>query len=130
MASNSIDEHGFTRQFAVLSSVRKGIIVPSVASALEERKEDEIRVRSRMAELLEKWPFGWDKRTPPCQLHVPSSTLQTLQRLDCALNKASINIIERWFDDHEADFSQRMPLAPHEERALKVSSQYRSPNQK
>lgn len=122
MLDTSEDNSRLSSQFAVLSSVERGMVVPSIETTLEERKEDEARLRPKLAEVLPKWPFNWDKRTPPCHIFVPPSALRMLQNLNSALTKASLNIIERWFLDYDAKFPERMPLTSAEERLLRVRS--------
>ncbi|KAL4932788.1 uncharacterized protein BDV17DRAFT_253789 [Aspergillus undulatus] len=48
------------------------------------------------------------------------SFLEDLKEFQHLLFVAVANILGRWWEDSEADFPRRMPLAAHEESVLKV----------
>ncbi|GFF51610.1 hypothetical protein IFM46972_09341 [Aspergillus udagawae] len=55
----------------------------------------------------------------PHPILMPRSFIEHLKEFQHLLFVAISNILDRWWDDSEADFPGRMPLEPHEESVLK-----------
>ncbi|RHZ63466.1 uncharacterized protein CDV56_109067 [Aspergillus thermomutatus] len=59
------------------------------------------------------------EKTSPYPILMPRSFLEDLKNFQDLLFVAVSNILDRWWEDREADFPRRMPLEPHEESVLK-----------
>lgn len=79
--------------------------------------------RQNLLSSCSQWPLGYAESASPLPLLVPESLTDHLDRLGDVLCRAITSIVERWWTDPTANFSTRMPLLPHQEAVLRVSSQ-------
>ncbi|KAH8696540.1 hypothetical protein BGW36DRAFT_428545 [Talaromyces proteolyticus] len=59
------------------------------------------------------------EKVSPYPILMPRSFLEDIEKFQDILFIAVSNILDRWWEDSEADFPRRMPLEPHEESVLK-----------
>lgn len=107
-------------QFDLQESVRQGQLVPApeATQSSMQRQEDLGRVQQIIAtnqfKKLQKLPIH------SAHMFFHSSFIKKVEILQIALVKASTDIVDRWFSDKAAKFTQRMPLEAREEDLLKV----------
>jgi len=90
----------------------------------QDRYEEEVEIfRQSLRRSCKLWPHGFDIAANPYPIVIPESLTDHLARLGDILCRATTNIVERWWKDPLANFPERMPLSPQQERILRVSCQ-------
>lgn len=107
-------------QFDLPESVRKGRCIPVSLATLSDAQMQKDLGRVRAA--IEENPFEKLRSfpVPTAQMFFHPSFIAQVKALQVALVKASTDIVDRWFSDEAAKFTQRMPLDSYEEELLKV----------
>jgi len=62
--------------------------------------------------------FDSQTRMPPFNICISDHFANHVRLLHQALDKALVDIVQRWYADEEASFPKRMPLEKHEEELL------------
>lgn len=107
-------------QFDLPESVRQGRCVPvSLATLSDAQMQQDF---DRLRAVTEENPFERLRSfpVPTAQMFFHPSFIAQIKALQMALVKASTDIVDRWFSDEAAKFTQRMPLDSYEEDLLKV----------
>ncbi|USP79397.1 hypothetical protein yc1106_06671 [Curvularia clavata] len=65
------------------------------------------------------WPVGLAEAIQPVPIFLPKSRISELQQLCESIHLAVCDIIDRWWDDSDARFWERMPLDPKAEAVLR-----------
>jgi len=92
----------------------------------QEKYEEEVKAfRQKLRQSCRQWPHGFDIAANPYPIIIPESLTDHLDRLGDILCRATTNIVERWWKDPSANFPERMPLSPQQERILRVCYQLR-----
>ncbi|KAH4059004.1 hypothetical protein HBH98_213720 [Parastagonospora nodorum] len=73
------------------------------------------------------WPAGLAEATQPVPIFLPKSRMSELQQLCESIHLAVCDIIDRWWDDSDARFWERMPLDPRAEAVLRWISERKGP---
>lgn len=87
----------------------------------EEYSKDLQQFRKSLLKSCPKWPRDHDKAGSPLPLLIPKELAEQFQTLGELLDRAITNIVERWWTDEQANFSERMPILPRQESLLRVS---------
>lgn len=83
--------------------------------------EEELRqFRRNLLRSCPKWPQNFDSCGSPLPFLVPEYLVDHLEKLSDILHRVITSIVERWWTDPIARFSERMPLLEHQESLLKV----------
>lgn len=71
-----------------------------------------------------KLSLMYAEKISPYPILMPRSFREDVENFQHLLFIALSNILDRWWDDSDANFPRRMPLEPHEESVLKVGISY------
>lgn len=108
------------QQISLSLSTKLNAIVPAAAADDEQRKHDLQTVRKYVDEYIGSGlPYKLNERHSPFNLCVTPSFVAHVKTVHKLLDRALVDVVERWFRDTEADFPGRMPLEPHEEALLR-----------
>ncbi|KAF5022838.1 hypothetical protein F66182_5132 [Fusarium sp. NRRL 66182] len=108
-------------QVSISRSMEQRRIIPAHCSSLARRSREleifrrQITAEARGAELA----FGIMERMSPLAIAVSAPMYSRLQQLHVVLNRVLVDIVNRWFSDEAARFTERMPLDPSEEELLR-----------
>ena len=109
------------QQISLSLSAEQNAIAPATAASYARHLRDLETVRSSVLEQNDGHPitFFFNERLSPFNIAITpdfSSQVRSLHRL---VDKALIDVIERWYSDKEANFPSRMPLETHEDELLR-----------
>lgn len=112
------------QQISLSLSTERNAIAPAAAVSLERRNRDLRTVREAVHRATDGdgLSFGLHERHSPFNICISQRYANHIRNLHRLLNKALINVVERWFSDQEAQFPLRMPLEKHEEDLLRWMS--------
>ena len=108
------------QQISVSLSVEQNAIAPATATSLARRQRDLKSIRDDSFK-RNGGPLTFDlqNRFPPFNICISQRFASHVKEIHKLLDKALVDIVERWFTDKEADFPRRMPLEKHEEDLLR-----------
>lgn len=98
--------------------------ISSFDAAHDDRRVERDAYDAAMLSFLSDMELSsmYAEKISPYPILMPRSFLEELKEFQRLLFVAVSNILDRWWEDSEADFPHRMPLEPHEESVLKVSA--------
>lgn len=107
-------------QISLSLSVEQDVVANATScSQQRERRDLEIVRQSIQQQLGGPLPFNLHERHPPYNICMTSAFASHVKDAHVLLDKALVDIVERWFTDEEASFPARMPLEKHEEELLR-----------
>ena len=112
------------RQVSLGRSLEAGELVIAAKAGKETQIADFKAMQSSLLSSSQTWPDDTYRQGCPYPMLVPQSHLDSLEVFHALLTAAIVNIVERWWNDKEARFPERMPLERHEEDILRVSSRH------
>jgi hypothetical protein len=106
--------------------------IPSIDAAHGDRLVERDAYDAAMLRFISDMELSsmYAEKISPYPILMPRSFIEHLKEFQHLLFVAISNILDRWWDDSEADFPGRMPLEPHEESVLKVGTLLCSPCRK
>ncbi|KAH8821364.1 hypothetical protein F5884DRAFT_84107 [Xylogone sp. PMI_703] len=109
------------QQISLSLSVAKDAIAPATATSYKRRDRDlkVVRQHTDPYHFGDAYPFRLNERHSAFTICMTSSFKDQVEDLHKLLDRALIDIVERWFQDTQAAFPSRMPLEPHEEDLLR-----------
>ena len=109
------------QQISLSLTAERNAIAPATAVSLDRRDKDLQQVRETVKRVngSEGLTFGLHERLSPFNIAVSQSFAAHVKYLHRLIDKALIDIIDRWTGDTEASFLARMPLEKHEEDLLR-----------
>lgn len=102
-----------------LSAERKTIISATAANLAQRQHDLEVTRHGVHQKLPEGFSFNIHESLSPFNVYVSKDFVQQVRDLHRGLDKALIDIVNRWVSDKDADFPSRMPLEKHEEGLLR-----------
>ena len=108
------------QQISVSLSVERGAIAPAALTSPDRRGKDLQSVRNAVLE-EHGGPIAANlhERHPPFNICISERFVSHVREIHRLLDRALVDIVERWFSDKDADFPNRMPLEKHEEDLLR-----------
>lgn len=109
------------QQISLSLSTTKDAIAPATATSHGRRSRDLNTIRQYIDQHLgsDGFPFRLNERLSSFNICMASSFKAQVEGLHQLLDRALIDIVERWFRDSKAAFPSRMPIEPHEEDLLR-----------
>jgi hypothetical protein len=117
------------QQISLSLSAERNAIAPATCANNSRLERDLKAVRDHVEPLFTPAmiPIPLHQRMSPFNICITQQFAQTLESVHRLLDRALVDIVERWFTDAETNFPSRMPLESHEEEVLRwVSSQEHS----
>ena len=115
---------GPLRQISLNNNCLRATPHKMVSEVDEDAYKEELQCfRQSLLRSCNQWPLGFDISASPLPLLAPETLLAHLDKLGNLLCHAITSIVERWWTDPIANFPERMPLLPHQEAVLRVSTQ-------
>lgn len=108
------------QQVSLSKSVEQDDIILATAISLAQRNRDLKAIRKDVLERLpEGLSFNLHEKLSPFNVYIPQDFARYIHGLHRALDKALIDVVERWNTDKESGFPGRMPIEEHEEDLLR-----------
>ncbi|GAM33643.1 hypothetical protein TCE0_011r00701 [Talaromyces pinophilus] len=117
------------QQISLSLSAERNAIAPATCANNSRLERDLKAVRDHVEPLFApvNIPIPLHQRMSPFNICITQQFARTLESTHRLLDRALVDIVERWFTDIEANFPSRMPLEPHEEEVIRwISSQEQS----
>lgn len=117
------------QQVSLSLSAERNAIAPATCANNGRLERDLKAVRDHVEPLFApaKIPIPLHQRMSPFNICITQQFAQTLESVHRLLDRALVDIVERWFTDTEANFPSRMPLESHEEEVIRwISGQEQS----
>ncbi|KAH8703185.1 hypothetical protein BGW36DRAFT_288913 [Talaromyces proteolyticus] len=114
------------QQISLSLSLEKNAIAQAASASSSRLERDLKTIRDYVEPIVApaQLPVPLDQRFPPFSISVSRPFAKKIESIHQLLDRALVNIVERWHTDLEANFPSRMPLEPHEEDLLRwISSQ-------
>lgn len=107
-------------QISISLSLERGAVTPAHCVSFERCGRDRETINEDVLKNAGgPFTFDLDQRMPPFHICITRRFADHVRRLHHLLDKALIDIVERWWSDAEADFPARMPLESKEEELLR-----------
>lgn len=109
------------QQISLSLSAERNAIAPATCANNSRLERDLKAVRDHVEPLFAdaEAPISFTQRMSPFNICITRQFARTLESVHRLLDRALVDIVERWFSDTKADFPSRMPLEPHEEEVLR-----------
>lgn len=117
------------QQISLSLSAERNAIAPATCANNSRLERDLKAVRDHVEPIFApaKLPIPLHQRMSPFNICITQPFARTLESIHRLLDRALVDIVERWFTDIEADFPSRMPLESHEEDVIRwISNQEHS----
>lgn len=106
-------------QISVSLTLQRNPIAPaSSVSPQRCQRERKLLFEDILQRNGEPMAFNAQTRMPPFNICISDHFANHVRLLHQALDKALVDIVQRWYADEEASFPKRMPLEKHEEELL------------
>lgn len=114
------------QQISLSLSRERNAIAPATCANNSRLERDLKAVRDHVEPLFApaKIPIPLHQRMSPFNICITQQFADTLESVHRLLDRALVDVVERWFTDIEADFPSRMPLETHEEEVLRLISSH------
>ena len=108
------------QQISLSLSTERNAIAPATCANNSRLERDLKAVRDHVGPLFApaKIPIPLHLRMSPFNICITRHFARTLESVHRLLDRALVDIVERWFTDTEANFPSRMPLESHEEEVI------------
>ncbi|EED14627.1 hypothetical protein TSTA_041060 [Talaromyces stipitatus ATCC 10500] len=115
-----MSEMSSIEQVSLSLSVERNAIAPATCANKSRLERDLQAVREHVEAFFASAsiPIPIHHRMSPFNICITQEFAQKLEVIHRLLDRALVDIVERWFTDKQADFPSRMPLEPHEEEVL------------
>ena len=108
------------QQISLSLSAQTGAIAPATAISQQRHDHDLQTVRRYINGYIgEGLPFRLNDRHSAFNIAITPAFAAQVEGMHRLLDRALIDVVERWFTDQSAAFPSRMPLESHEEALLR-----------
>ena len=117
MSNNKFD----SQPVSLFGSLRAGRPVPMVDVSTEEQHAERKKFLELMQFRTKAKPLDINQFLSAGAFYYTKEHYERVAQFNSALNKAAVDIVERWYSDEKRAFPDRMPLRAIEEKLLRVS---------
>jgi hypothetical protein len=107
---------------SIMGSIRAGKPVPMTDVESEQQLTDHQDFLAAVTDSPMSKPYNMGQFMSSGKFYFTREHFNTVEELHTALNKATSDIVERWYNDEKAAFPARMPLKDNEDKILRVSN--------
>jgi hypothetical protein len=109
------------QQISLSLSVEKNAIALATSASASRLERDLKTIREYLEPIATpaELPIPIHMRLPPFNICITRDFARKVESVHRLLDRALVDIVERWYTDAQADFPARMPLEAHEEDLLR-----------